>query len=173
MAERSRSSVRGWNTTPSSRSASLGARLMSWPKMPMRPLWIPNRRVMRENSVLLPAPLRPSSAVKLADLDGLDHLLRGNVDDGNVVGDAVGDQQIFFVRREGHVPDALPDQKIFRHLVAGRIDDGDAVGGTERDESRLAVLGHADADRLDRLAPQTGDLKIDLAGHDMLDRIND
>ena len=64
--ERSRSSVRGWNTTPSSRSASPGARPMSWPKMPMRPAWMPNSRVISENSVLLPAPLRPSRAVKLA-----------------------------------------------------------------------------------------------------------
>ena len=32
----------------------------------MRPVWMPNSRVISENSVLLPAPLRPSSAVKLA-----------------------------------------------------------------------------------------------------------
>jgi len=39
---------------------------MSWPKMPMRPDWIPNSRVTSENSVLFPAPLSPSKAVKLA-----------------------------------------------------------------------------------------------------------
>ena len=39
---------------------------MSWPKMPMCPAWMPNSRVISENSVLLPAPFRPSNAVKLA-----------------------------------------------------------------------------------------------------------
>jgi hypothetical protein len=46
--------------------ASPGARPMSWPKMLMRPAWMPNSRVISETNVLLPAPLRPSSAVKLA-----------------------------------------------------------------------------------------------------------
>jgi hypothetical protein len=58
--------VRGWNTTPSSRSASPGARPMSWPKMLMRPVWMPNKRVTSENNVLFPAPFSPSSAAKLA-----------------------------------------------------------------------------------------------------------
>ena len=42
------------------------SRPMSWPNLWMRPAWSPNSRVMIENRVLFPAPLRPSRAVKLA-----------------------------------------------------------------------------------------------------------
>ena len=89
----------------------------------------------------------------------LDHLLRGDIDHRNIVRYAVGHQQIFFVRRKCHVPDPLSDQKIFDDRVAGGVDDGDAVGGAERDKRGLAVLGHADADRLDRFAPQAGNAR--------------
>src|SRR6267154_1021051 len=173
MTERSRSSVRGWNTTPSSRSASPGSRPMSWPKIPMRPAWMPNSRVTSENNVLLPAPVRPSSAVQLADLDRLDHLLRNDIDDRNVVGYAVGHQQIFFIRGKRHVPDPLSDQKVFGDLMAGAIDDRDPVGGTKRDESGLAIFGHADADRLDCLAPHAGNAECDLAGNLAFCRVDD
>src|SRR5271156_490826 len=44
---------------------------------------------------------------QFADLNRLDHLLFCNVDHGNIVGNAVGDDQIFFVRREIAVPHAL------------------------------------------------------------------
>ncbi len=54
---------------PSAAALRPEVRLISWPKMLMRPLWMPNSRVTSENNVLLPAPLRPSSAVKLAGRD--------------------------------------------------------------------------------------------------------
>src|SRR5262245_12205294 len=129
------------------RNASPGARATSWPKMRIAPRWVANSRVTSENSVLLPAPLRPSRTVwlpgaiakltslsacrlpyawltpstasagadcaagrgpgvdgsvpcnrhapgKLADLDGLDHLQRGDVDDADIVRHAVGGEKI-------------------------------------------------------------------------------
>ena len=54
---------------------------------------------------------------QFADLDRLDDLQRRDVDDRDIVRDAVGDQQIFFVGRETAVPDALADQQILEHLV--------------------------------------------------------
>ena len=75
-----------------------------------------------------------------------------DIDHGDVVGDAVGDQQIFLVRRERQVPDPLPNQKIFGHGMACGIDHRDVVGRTERDKGGLVVHGHGDPDRLDGLA---------------------
>ncbi|MFK4406558.1 hypothetical protein ABH991_003592 [Bradyrhizobium ottawaense] len=37
---------------------------MSWPKMPTRPLWMPNRRVISENSVLLPGAVEAEQGGK-------------------------------------------------------------------------------------------------------------
>jgi hypothetical protein len=39
---------------------------MSWPKMRIDPRRVANSRVISENSVVLPAPFRPSSTVKVA-----------------------------------------------------------------------------------------------------------
>src|SRR5437868_9078146 len=71
---------------------------------------------------------------QLADLDGFDHLLRGDIDDRNIVRYSVSHEQIFFVRSECHMPDTLANQQILGDLMAGGIDDGDTVGGAERDE---------------------------------------
>src|SRR6266851_8097552 len=49
---------------------------------------------------------------KLADLDRLDDLERGHVDDRDVVGEAVGGEKILLIRRERHVPNPLADQEI-------------------------------------------------------------
>jgi hypothetical protein len=57
--------VRGWNTTPSS-AAPPGVRRDVVAENADAPDWMPNSRVISENSVLLPAPFRPSSTVKLA-----------------------------------------------------------------------------------------------------------
>ena len=66
-----------------------------------------------------------------------------------------------------------PTRRYFVTLWRGGVDHRDAVGGPERDEGGLVVLGHADADRLDRLAPQARNLEGDLAGHHVLCRIDD
>ena len=71
-------------------------------------------------------------------------------------------EQVLLVGREGHVPDPLADQQIVLHLVGRGVDHGDAVGGAERHEGGLAVAGDADADRLDGLVAQPGDLEGDL-----------
>src|SRR5438552_2244346 len=110
---------------------------------------------------------------QLADLDCLDDLLCRHIDYRDVVGYAVGHQQIFLVRGECHVPDPLADQKIFRHRMGGGIDNRNAVGGAKRNETGLAVLGDADADRLDCLAPQTGNAEVDLAGNGAFDGVDD
>src|SRR5262245_3052117 len=81
---------------------------------------------------------------QLADLDALDDLESGDVDDRHVVRHAVGGQKIFFVGRECHLPDPLPDQKVFLDLVRLRVDYGDAIGGTERDEGGLSVGADTD-----------------------------
>ena len=65
MTEMSRSMVRCWNTTPSWASARLGCLRISVPKMRMLPVRLLYRRVIRLNSVVLPAPFWPSSTVKL------------------------------------------------------------------------------------------------------------
>ena len=52
----------GWNTTPMAASAARGARATSWPATSMRPLGVVKSRVIRPNSVDLPAPLGPSNA---------------------------------------------------------------------------------------------------------------
>ena len=65
MTEMSRSMVRCWNTTPSWASARLGCLRTSMPKMRMLPVRLLYRRVIRLNSVVLPAPFWPSSTVKL------------------------------------------------------------------------------------------------------------
>src|SRR3954451_15965259 len=82
-----------------------------------------------------------NSPGQLADLDGLDYLLRRHVDDRDVVGYAVGHQQIFFVRGERHVPDPLADQKILCHFMRGGIDNRNSIGRAERNEAGLSVLG--------------------------------
>src|SRR5271168_5064837 len=110
---------------------------------------------------------------KLANLNRLDNLLRGDIDHRDVVGDTVGDQQILLVRRERHVPDPLPDQKIFRHGMACDVDHRDAIGRTERDKGGFVVLGDADPDRLDGLTPQARNVEDDLAGDGVFDRIDD
>ena len=53
---------------------------------------------------------------KGADRNGLQHLEARDVDDRDVIGDAIGGQQIFLVRREGEMPDALADEQIFFDL---------------------------------------------------------
>src|SRR5690242_3971632 len=78
---------------------------------------------------------------KLADLNRLGDLEICHVDDGDVVRYAVGRQKIFFVRGKCHVPDALPDKKIFLNFMGRGIDHSNAIGRTECHESRLAVLG--------------------------------
>ena len=40
-----------------------------------------------------------------------------------------------------------------RYGMARTVDDSDTVGRTKGNERGFTVLGHADADRLDRLAP--------------------
>ena len=65
MTEMSRSMVRCWNTTPSWASARLRCLRISVPKMRMLPVRLLYRRVIRLNSVVLPAPFWPSSTVKL------------------------------------------------------------------------------------------------------------
>ncbi len=110
---------------------------------------------------------------QFADLDGLGDLLRGDIDHGHIVRDTVGDQQVFFVGCEGHVPDPLANQQVFADLMGGGIDHGDPVGRPECHERRLAVFGDADADRLDRLAPHPGNREADLGFDRAFLRIDD
>src|SRR5258705_5064112 len=102
---------------------------------------------------------------QFADLDGLDDLEVGDVDDRNVVRYAVGGQEILLVGRERHVPDALSDQKVFSNVVGYGVDHRDAIGWTERHEGGLAVTGNADPDRLDGFLPQPRYLEGDLLHH--------
>ena len=55
--------MRAWNTTPSSRNACVGSRATGWPSTEMLPCRVSYSRVINENSVVLPAPFNPSSAV--------------------------------------------------------------------------------------------------------------
>src|SRR5215472_6975349 len=105
---------------------------------------------------------------KLADLDRLDHLQRGHVDDAHVVRYAVGSQQVLLVGRECHVPHPLADQQIFDHVVGDGVDHRDPVGRPERDKRLLAVRRDVDAHRLDRLGAQARDREGDLGLHGVL-----
>ena len=91
---------------------------------------------------------------QFADLNGFDDPLGRDVDHRNVVRDAIGDQQVFFVRRKSAVPNSLPDQQIFQDGVRDAVDHGHAIGGPEVDEAELAILGDIDADGLDGLGSQ-------------------
>src|SRR4051795_2371209 len=102
---------------------------------------------------------------QLADLDRLDHPEARDVDNGYVVGDAICGQEIFLVRGERQVPDALADEKILLNLMGDRVDHGNAVGRPKCDESGLAVPGDTDSDRLDRLLAQAGNVECDLLAH--------
>src|SRR5262249_3434731 len=110
---------------------------------------------------------------KLADLDRLDDLEICHVDDRDIVRHAVGRQKIFFVRGKRHVPDALAHEKIFLNLMRRGVDDGDAIGRAKCDESRLAVAGDADSDRLDGLLPQPWYFEADLLLHPVFRRVDD
>ena len=79
---------------------------------------------------------------QLPDLDSLDHFLRSDIDDRNVVGKAVGRQEVFLVRRERHVPDPLADEQVSCRLVSGGIDDR-AVEMEDRRGFRADVGGEA------------------------------
>ena len=63
MTDNSRSRVGCWNTMPSLASAGTGFRVMSLPITSMRPESGTNRPESNWNSVDLPAPLGPSSAM--------------------------------------------------------------------------------------------------------------
>src|SRR5258708_15238703 len=110
---------------------------------------------------------------KFADLDRLDDLEICDVDDGDVVRYAVGREKIFFVRGKRHAPDALAHEKIFLDLVRRSIDHGNAIGRTERYESRPAVPGGADPDRLNGPLAQPRDLEVDLLLHLRLPVVDD
>src|SRR5262249_12257282 len=110
---------------------------------------------------------------KLADLDRLDDLKICDVDDGDVVRDAIGGEKIFFVRGKRHVPDALGHEKIFLDLVRRTVDHGNAVGRTECHEASLAVPGDADPDRLNGLLPQPWYIERDLLFHLVFHRVDD
>ena len=86
-----------------------------------------------------------------ADRHGADRPEAGDVDHRDVVGDAVGRQQVLLVGREGHLPDALADEQVLLDLKGLLVDHGDAVGRPQRHEGGLAIGREADADRLDRL----------------------
>ncbi len=80
---------------------------------------------------------------RFADLHRFDDFLRLDVDHRHVVGDAVGRQQIFPVRGEGRVPDALADQQIFAAPAASSRPPprcGWPVRATRRPACRRAVM---------------------------------
>ena len=96
---------------------------------------------------------------QFADLDRFDDPQARHVDDRDVVRDAIGDQQIFLVRRKGAVPNPLADQEIFQDGVSDAIDHRHPIGRSEIDEAELAVPGDIDADRLDRLGPEAREFR--------------
>src|SRR5262249_19114480 len=110
---------------------------------------------------------------KFADLDGFDNPKICNVDDGDVIRYAIGRQEIFFVRGERRVPDALAHEKIFLNLVCRGVDHGDAIGRAECHEACLAIPGDADSDRLDGFLPQPWYIEGDLLLHLVFRRVDD
>src|SRR5260370_3285644 len=85
---------------------------------------------------------------QFADLNRFDDLLARHVDDGDVVRDAIGDQQIFLIRRKSAVPDSLAYQQIFQDGVRDAVDHRHPIGRPGIDEAEVALLGYVDADRL-------------------------
>ena len=65
----------------------------------------------------------------------------GDIDHRDVVGKPIGGQQVFLVRRECHLPDALADQQQLLHLVCLRVDHRDAVGRAQRHECGRVIAG--------------------------------
>ena len=70
---------------------------------------------------------------QFANGDGFDHFLGNDVDHRHVVRDAVRDDQVLLVRREGAVPDALTNKQIFEDFMRDPINHRDAIGGAEID----------------------------------------
>src|SRR5436190_8720043 len=110
---------------------------------------------------------------QLAHLDRLDDLETCDIDDGNVVRYAVGGQKVFLVRGEGHVPDALSDEKIFLDRMRCRVYHRDAIGRAQRHECGAAIIADSDADRLNSLLAQSWDLESDLCRYLVLHRVDD
>src|SRR3984893_17824157 len=88
---------------------------------------------------------------QFSNLNRLDDPQARHVDDRDVVRDAVGDQQIFLVRRKGAVPNSLTDQQIFQDGVSDAVDHRDPIGRPQIDEAEFAILGAIDNDGLDLL----------------------
>src|ERR1700756_5392062 len=103
-------------------------------------------RVANVKSAPLVRPERDAPG-QFTNLDGLDDAQGGDINNRDIVGNAISDDKILFVRRKRAVPDTLPDQKIFQNGVSGAVDDRHAVGGPEIDEAELAVFGDVDPDR--------------------------
>src|SRR6185436_15499439 len=97
----------------------------------------PDRRKMRQWPSWLCNRDTPG---QLAVLDRLYDLLRGDVDHRDVVRNAVGNHQIFFVRGECHVPYPLAHQQIFDDLVAGGIDTAMRLAGPSATKAVLPSL---------------------------------
>src|SRR5260221_3268613 len=108
-----------------------------------------------------------------ADRHRLEDTLIGDVNDRDVVADAVGRDQTAFVCIKGEVPDALSDQQIAFHLVGLCVDERDAVRRPERDEGPVAVMRQDDANRLYRLARNTWYGEFDPVNHLALCGIDD
>ena len=85
---------------------------------------------------------------QFANLDRLDHLQAGHVYHRDIVGKAIGRQQVLLVGRERHVPNTLAHEKIFLDLMRSGIDHGYSVRRSKRNKASLPVFGDVDAHRL-------------------------
>src|SRR5665213_3616130 len=64
----------------------------------------------------------------MTDRHRFQHLVRGGVDDADIVAAAIGDEEPLLVLVERDAPGARADQDIVDHLMGFDIDDADMIG---------------------------------------------
>src|SRR5262249_40441665 len=82
-----------------------------------------------------------------ADRHRDDRLAAPGIDDGDVVAEAVGDEEPLPVARQRDAPRALADQDVALDLAGRDVDHGDVGGTAERDIGGAAVAADDEADR--------------------------
>ena len=99
----------------------------------------------------------------LSDLHRLDGLSGLNINDGYVVGIAIGGDQVFLIGRERQLPDPLSGDDVIFNFVGFGIYHGHAIGGAKGHKHGLAIRSDLGTNRLQPFGQNAGYFKGDLA----------
>src|SRR5690606_9682125 len=100
----------------------------------------------------------------LADTNGLYDLALRHIDDGDVMGRAIGREQQALVRGKIQLPDPLSDEQIVEHLLGLAIYNRDPVRWPQSNESQAAIFHDLYAHRLYRFLRHARNFEADLLG---------